>query len=185
MNVQKDQDQEEALLLKLLAEPATMERGFRLLVRDYGQRLYAYLRRMLTWHEDADEALQLVWIKVFKNINRFRGESRFYTWLYRIATNEALTLLEKRKRQTHEPDTVLEQRLQSDPFFDGDQVQLCLQQAIENLPPKQRQVFVLRYFDEMPYKDIAVLLQTSEGALKASYHHAAQKVADFVKKKLY
>ena len=154
-----------------------------MLMDAYQERLYRHVRRIVHTHADADDALQNTFIKVFRSIDKFRGQSKLYTWLYRIATNEAITVLQqRRKRQTADFDdeTGLENRLTADPHFNGDEAQIILYQAIETLPDKQREVFRLRYFEEMPYAEMSDLLDTSVGALKASYHHAVKKVESYV-----
>lgn len=179
----------DAELLQLLSAAATQERGFRLLIKTYGERLYWHIRQMVTWHEAADEVLQNVWVKVFRGIGNFRGDAQLYTWLYRIATNESITFLNKKKREVQlidddEKNHALSNQLQADVFFDGDEMQALLQEAIEQLPPKQRQVFNMRYFDELSYKEMSEILDTSEGALKASFHHASKKVEEYLKSRV-
>jgi len=172
-------------ILSLLETEAQYEKGFRLLMEKYQERLYWHVRRMVTTHEDADDVIQNVFIKVYKNIHRFEAKSKLYTWLYRIATNETLTFLKKRnKTQTDSIDNEdlnIENRLTADTYFDGDEVQKRLKYALSTLPEKQRLVFNLRYYDEMPYKQISEVLETSVGALKASYHHAVKKVESYFK----
>jgi len=167
-------------ILDCFQETATYEQGFRLLLQKYQERLYWHIRRMVVEHEDANDVVQNCLLKVYRNISKFRGQSQLYTWLYRIATNEAITFLKKKKRnQTtdmEEAGSVLANQLKSDPFFDGNEVQAQLQQAIQQLPEKQRMVFNLRYFEEMSYRNMSEILDTSEGALKASYHHAVKKI---------
>lgn len=135
---------------------------------------------MVVEHEDANDVVQNCLLKVYRNIQNFQGQSSLYTWLYRIATNEAITFLKKKKRRqtadVDEPDNGLANQLQADSFFDGDAVQAQLQQAIQQLPEKQRLVFNLRYFEEMSYRQMSDVLETSQGALKASYHHAVKKI---------
>jgi RNA polymerase sigma factor (sigma-70 family) len=169
-------------LLELLRADATFERGFRLLLARYRERLYWHIRRLVLVHDDADDVLQNTFIKIYRGILQFEGKSKLYTWLYRIATNEALTFLEQQARQRGPGQTSLDdggllaERLQADSWFDGDDLQRRLQLAIARLPEKQRLVFTLRYYDEMPYEEMAALLDTSVGALKASFHHAVKKV---------
>jgi RNA polymerase sigma-70 factor (ECF subfamily) len=154
------------------------------LVNDYKERLYWHIRRMVISHDDADDVLQNTFIKVFKNLENFKGESKLYTWLYRIATNESLTFLKKKARRLHINDEQLQQHLtsnlKSDPYFDGDALQIKLQNAINSLPQRQKQVFLLKYYEEMPYSEISAILETSEGSLKASYHHAVKKITKYV-----
>jgi RNA polymerase sigma-70 factor (ECF subfamily) len=141
---------------------------------------------MVTLHEDANDVVQNTFIKVYRNIEKFNRDSKMYTWIYRIATNESLTFLNKRKKiQTEAIDGdeySLENRLSSDPFFDGNEAELMLQKAILLLPEKQKAVFNLRYYDEISYKDMSEMLDTSVGALKASYHHAVKKIEGFIKR---
>lgn len=154
------------------------------LVSQYKERLYWHIRRMVISHDDADDVLQNTFIKVYKNLQNFNGESQIYTWLYRIATNESLTFIKKRKRTTQIGSEELQEslvaNLTSDPYFNGDEAQLTLQKAIDTLPAKQKQVFVMKYFDELQYNEISEILDTSEGALKASYHHAVKKITEYV-----
>jgi len=161
-----------------------LNKGFRLLVDKYSQKLYWHIRRLVILHEDADDALQNTFINVWKGIGKFRSESSLYTWLYTIATNEALALINKRKRNAAVSIDVLESFFASShegsTWFDGDKAQLKLQNAILRLPEKQRIVFNLRYFDEMTYEDMSKVLKTSEGALKASYHHATKKIENII-----
>ena len=140
---------------------------------------------MVLSHDDADDVLQNTFIKVYKNLPNFKGDSHIYTWLYRIATNESLTFLKKRARRLQISDETLQQNmvnnLESDPYFDGDEARLKLQRAIATLPEKQKQVFLLRYYEELPYAEMSEMLEVSEGSLKASYHHAVKKITHFIK----
>lgn len=165
-------------LLRLLQRPDSRELGFRLLMSAYQERLYWHIRKIVGSHEDADDVLQNCLIKVLRNIDRFEGKSQLYTWLYRIATNEALTFLKKAKRQATKSidDEVAVFQLQAEPPMDGDLAKRKLENAVGNLPEKQQVVFRLRYYEEMSYKDMSARLKTSQGALKASYHHAVKKV---------
>jgi len=146
----------------------------------YKERLYWHVRRLVLVHEDADDVLQNTFIKIYKGILQFEGKSKLYTWLYRIATNEAITYLQSKARHAaaslDDTTTLLTNRLQADEWFDGDEVQVKLQKAIAQLPEKQRLVFNLRYYDEMSYEEMSAMLDTSVGALKASFHHAVKKV---------
>lgn len=172
-------------ILILLKERKTFDSGFRQLVETYQERLYWHIRRMVGTHEDADDVIQNTFIKVYRSIDRFKGGSKLYTWLYRIATNETITFLNKRKKRMsssiHNEDLNLSNRLIADEYFDGDEIQSQLQKALDTLPEKQRLVFNMRYYDEMPYKEISEVLETSVGALKASYHHAVKKIEAFFK----
>lgn len=171
-------------LLKICRNAETANYGFNLLVRKYQERAYWLIRRIVIRHEDADDAVQETFVKVWKNLDTFKGNSKLYTWIYRIATNEALALLKSRKRKFLLPildyENQLAQNLRDDSFFDGDEIQLKLQKAILSLPTKQRLVFNMKYYEEMKYKDMSVVLGTSEGALKASYHIAVKKIEEFV-----
>ncbi len=172
-------------ILSLLETEAQYEKGFRMLMEKYQERLYWHVRRMVITHEDADDVIQNVFIKVYKNIHRFEAKSKLYTWLYRIATNETLTFLKKRSKTVTDSidneELNMENRLTADAYFDGDDIQKRLQYALNTLPEKQRLVFNLRYYDEMPYNQISEVLETSVGALKASYHHAVKKVESYFK----
>jgi len=158
--------------------------GFRLLVETYSQKLYWHIRRLVILHEDADDALQNTFINVWKSIGNFRSESSLYTWLYTIATNEALSLINKRKRNSSisidDLGSYFESSHEGSTWFDGDEAQLKLQNAILKLPEKQRIVFNLKYYDEMTYDEMSKVLKTSEGALKASYHHAVIKIEKMI-----
>ncbi|MBL7111479.1 MAG: sigma-70 family RNA polymerase sigma factor [Bacteroidales bacterium] len=158
--------------------------AFNLIVKKYQKKLYWHIRKILISHDDTDDALQNTFIKVFEAMGNFREDSSLYTWLYRIATNEALTALKKRRTKYFIPigdvQSHLENTLTSDPHFDGDEAQMKLQQAILKLPEKQRIVFNMKYFDEMKYEDMAEILSTSVGSLKASYHHAVKKIKQTV-----
>ena len=160
------------------------EQAFRELVSSYKERLYWHIRRMVLDHDDTDDCLQNTFVKVWQSLDRFRGESQLYTWLYRIATNECLTFLARQQTRGGHLDLEAAARLSTDPWFDGDQLQRSLHKAIAKLPPKQKAVFNLRYFEEMPYEKIAQVLETSEGALKASYHHAYEKIKAWVKEEM-
>ena len=156
------------------------EEAFNHIVQNYGERLYWHIRRLVLVHEDADDMLQNTFVKAWGALEGFRGESGLYTWLYRIATNEALTFLNRQRLGNAFPLSQEPERvagiLSSDRNFDGDKLQLTLQQAIASLPPKQRAVFTMRYFDETPYAEMSKIFDTSESALKASYHFAAEKI---------
>lgn len=155
-------------------------KGFRIVVEKYSSRLYWHIRRLVILHEDADDALQNTFINAWRSIGDFRSESSLYTWLYTIATNEALTLINKRKRNTaisiDDLGSYFANSHEGSTWFDGDEAQIKLQNAILKLPEKQRVVFNLKYFDDMTYEEMSSVLKTSEGALKASYHHAVKKI---------
>jgi RNA polymerase sigma-70 factor, ECF subfamily len=174
-----DQDKDICLLLRI-----DVNRGFSLIVERYSQKLYWHIRRIVILHEDANDALQNTFINAWRNIGEFRNESAVYTWLYAIATNESIALINKRKRNSSlsldDVGSVLACSAEGSTWFDGDAAQIKLQNAILKLPEKQRIVFNLRYFDEMSYEDMSKVLDTSEGALKASYHHAAKKIENML-----
>jgi RNA polymerase sigma factor (sigma-70 family) len=161
-----------------------LNKGFRLLVETYSQKLYWHIRRLVILHEDADDALQNTFINVWKSIGNFRNESSLYTWLYTIATNEAFALINKRKRNAavsiNDMESYFASSQEGSTWFDGDAAQLKLQNAIMQLPDKQRIVFNLKYFEEMTYEEMSKVLKTSEGALKASYHHAVKKIEKII-----
>jgi len=171
-------------LLHLLRSEETREQGFRLLLSQYEKRLYLHIRRMVDEHEDASDVLQNCLLKVFRNIAGFKGQSALYTWLYRIASNEALSFLKKRQRRRSSSGAprYLEQmeQLTTDPAVNGDLIELKLQKALNGLPQRQKQVFVLRYYDELSYREMAEILNTSVGSLKASYHHAVKKIETYI-----
>ena len=160
------------------------EFAFKILVEKYQERLYWHIRKIVIDHDDADDVMQNTFIKSWQGLSDFREDSKLFTWLYRIATNEALTFLKKKKSKIFTPWEDVENRLaeslESDPHFNGDEIQKKLQQAILKLPKKQRVVFNLKYFEEMKYEDMAEILETSVGALKASYHHAVKKIEIFM-----
>lgn len=159
--------------------------AFSLLVNKYKEKLYWHIRRMLVVHEDTNDVLQNTFVKIWKGMAKYRGDSKLYTWLYRIATNESLTFLEKKKKRyasnIQDVEHELANSLRTDNLFDGDQIMKLLQEAILTLPEKQRLVFNMRYFEEMKYNDMSEILGTSVGALKASYFHAAKKIEEFIK----
>jgi RNA polymerase sigma-70 factor, ECF subfamily len=161
-----------------------LNKGFSLIVERYSKRLYWHIRRLVILHEDADDALQNTFISSWRNISKFRNESSLYTWLYTIATNEALNMLNKRKKNASVSldnlSSFFMNSLEGSTWFDGDEAQFRLQNAILKLPEKQRIVFNLKYFDEMTYEDMSVILKTSTGALKASYHHAVRKIENLL-----
>jgi len=170
-------------ILELILTDKTFDEGFEKLVIKYQEKLYWHIRRMVHFHEDADDVIQNSFIKVFKNIKAFQNKSKLYTWIYRIATNEAITFLNKKKKSKSfiEDVDILEQKLVADKYFDGDAAELKLVKAIELLPEKQKLVFRMRYYQEVPYKEMSEILETSVGALKASYHHAVKKIENYLK----
>jgi RNA polymerase sigma-70 factor (ECF subfamily) len=157
-----------------------VNKGFRLIVERYSPKLYWHIRRLVILHEDANDVLQNTFLNAWRNIGEFRNESAIYTWLYAIATNESLALLNKRKKNAtvslDDISSFFVNSIEGSSWFDGDEAQIKLQNAILKLPEKQRVVFNLKYFEEMKYEDMSKVLKTSEGALKASYHHAVKKI---------
>lgn len=165
-------------LVEMLREPRTRREGFAVLVKQYSEKLYWKVRRIVLSHEDANDVLQNVFIKVWSNLQNFQGKSSLSTWLYRIAVNESLDFLRKQKladKVSADEDVSVASRLMSDEYFDGDEVQARLQEAVARLPEVQRTVFNFKYFEEMKYSEMSQILNTSEGALKASYHLAVKK----------
>jgi len=173
-------------LLEAFRNEATREIAFTKIVKKYQERLYWHIRRLVIHHEDTNDVLQNVLVKVWSYLDNFREEANLYTWLYRIATNETITFLTKEKRRRSisisDHETGMSNKLQAEKGFDANKLEWKLQQAIQNLPEKQRIVFNLRYYDEMPYEEMSKVLDTSTGALKASYHHAVKKVEEFLKR---
>ncbi|MDD2474505.1 MAG: sigma-70 family RNA polymerase sigma factor [Dysgonamonadaceae bacterium] len=172
-------------VLKQLRKPDTQKQGFAQVVEEYSERLYWQIRKMVYSHEDANDILQDVFIKAWLNIDKFRGDAKLSTWLYKIAINESITFINKSKAKLNlsidDEDSFLINQLEGDEYFDGDNAQLQLQKAVVTLPEKQRLVFQMKYFNEMKYDEISEILGTSVGALKASYHHAVKKVESFLK----
>lgn len=175
---------EDSELLVLFREPSSREKAYTAIVKKYQERLYWHIRRMVVGHDDANDVLQNVFIRVWNSLENFREDSKLYTWLYRIATNECLTFLEQQKRKASVPlgdvEEGLSNQVRADRDFDASKIEWKLQLAIQRLPEKQRLVFNLRYYDEMPYEEMSRVLETSEGALKASYHHAVKKIEDYL-----
>ncbi len=171
-------------LLEDFRDPAKREQAFTSIIRKYQEKLYWHIRRMVVEHEDANDVLQNVFIRVWNGLANFREDAQLYTWLYRIATNESLSFLEQQKKRSAVPfgdvEEVLSNKIKADKHFDANKLEWKLQLAIQQLPEKQRAVFTLRYYDEMPYEEMSRVLDTSEGALKASYHHAVKKIEDFI-----
>ena len=176
--------QNEATLLNQLKSDDTKELAFKTLVELYKERLYWHIRKIVISHDDSDDVLQNTFIKIVRNIHNFKGDSKLFTWMYRIATNEAITFLNSKARRHQISDETLQQltleNLKADVFFEGDEIQLKLQKAIAQLPKKQQLVFNMRYFDAIKYKDMSEILETSEGALKASYHIAVKKIKSYL-----
>ncbi|SHG51891.1 RNA polymerase sigma-70 factor, ECF subfamily [Chryseolinea serpens] len=175
--------EDKELLLKL-RNSETRNYGFNLLVREYQRRVYWHVRKMVIDHDDADDITQEVFIKIHKHIDSFREDAQLYTWIYRIATNECLTFLQRKKRRFFLPigdvEGELTAKLDSNSTLTGDEIQLKLQKALLKLPDKQRLVFNMKYFDDMSYEQISEITDTTVGALKASYHHAVKKIEDYL-----
>ncbi len=171
-------------ILELFANLSTQNQALKLLIERYQKPLYWQIRKIVINHDDTDDALQNTFIKVWKGLGSFNRESSLFTWLYRIATNEALMLLRKRAKENNIPyenvSYFLSNSLTSDPYFKGDEIQKKLQQAILTLPEKQRIVFNMKYFDDMSYEEMSGILETSVGGLKASYHHAVKKIEEYL-----
>lgn len=177
MNNEKD-------LLIQLKSPKTQEKAFRDLISLYKERLYWHIRKIVISHDDADDVLQNTFIKIYKNINNFKGDSKLYSWMYRIATNEAITHFNNNAKRMQITSEAVQNRainnIKADVYFEGNEIQLKLQQAIATLPQKQQLVFNMKYFDNIKYKDMSDILETSEGALKASYHIAVKKIEGYL-----
>ena len=176
--------QDEAKLLTQLKLDNSKELAFKTLVKRYKERLYWHIRKIVITHDDADDVLQNTFIKIFRNIDKFKGDSKLYTWMYRIATNESITFLNSKARRNQVSNETLNENalnsLVADVYFEGDEIQLKLQKAISQLPRIQQLVFNMRYFDDIKYKDMSSILETSEGALKASYHIAVKKIKTYL-----
>ncbi len=163
-------------IITTILNTATLEQGFQGLLDKYQERLYWHVRGIVLVHEDTDDVLQNVWVKVYRNISKFDNKSSLYTWLYRIATNEAITHKTKRKLATNTLEGSVAHLLQSDPYFEGNEAVIQLKTAIDSLPEKQMLVFNMKYYQDMKYNEISEILGTSVGGLKASYHHAVTKI---------
>jgi RNA polymerase sigma factor (sigma-70 family) len=171
-------------LLELFRDPSQRERAYTSIVKKYQEKIYWHVRRMVVDHDDAHDVVQNVFIKVWKGLDHFREDAKLYTWLYRIASNESLTFIEQQKKRQivsfEDVQSGMADRLKADKDFDANKLEWKLQLAIQQLPEKQKLVFSLRYYDEMPYEDMSRILETSEGALKASYHHAVKKIEEYI-----
>lgn len=174
----------ETHLLKMIKNPSTRERGYAILINKYSESIYWQVRRMVLSHEDTNDLVQEIFIKIFENIESFHQESKISTWIYRITYNHTINYIKSKTNKEHKNNISFEQEmfenLKSDSLFNGDEVELKLQKAMLELPPKQRAVFQMRYYDELPFAQIASITKTSEGALKASYHIAAKKIEEMM-----
>lgn len=177
--------QEEKEFIKELLNPKTQNQAFKKLLQEYQKPLYNHIRTIVLNHDDTDDVLQNTFVKVFQYLNKFKGESKLFSWIYRIATNEALTFLNQKAKINGVTSETLQNKtienLKADVYFDGNEIQIKLQKAIASLPEKQQLVFKMKYFEELKYEEISEILGTSVGALKASYHHAVKKIETFVK----
>ncbi|MEY4963449.1 MAG: hypothetical protein RLZZ323_768 [Bacteroidota bacterium] len=176
--------QEEQEFIQELLNPKTQNEAFQKLLLTYQKPLYHHIRNIVLNHDDTDDVLQNTFIKVFQNLKNFKGDSKLFSWMYRIATNESLTFIkqkaQKNKTTTEELQNKTIDNLKADVYFDGNEIQIKLQKAIALLPTKQQLVFKMKYFEELKYEEIAVILDTSVGALKASYHHAVKKIEAYI-----
>ena len=177
--------QEEQEFIQRLLSPKTQNEAFQQLLQDYQKPLYNHIRNIVLNHDDTDDVLQNTFVKVFQHLKTFKGESKLFSWMYRIATNEALTFLHKKAKINEITSETLQNiaidNLKSDEYFDGDEMQLKLQRAIAILPEKQQLVFKMKYFEDLKYEAMSEILGTSVGALKASYHHAVKKIETYIK----
>lgn len=175
-------------LLEKFKTPSTKNQAFNEIVRKYQEKIYWHIRKMVVDHEDTNDLTQETFVKIWKNLDNFQGNAQLYTWMYKIATNECLRFLNKKRKKFFIPivdvNKELSEKLDNNPYVSGDDIQLKLQKAILKLPDKQRLVFNMKYFDEMKYQEISEVLGTSVGALKASYHLAVKKIEEFLNKSL-
>ena len=180
-NIKHNEMADETLLIERLKNPSTRERAFTQLIQQYQQPLYNAIRSILKSHADTDDVLQNAFLKAWGALDSFRGEAQISTWLYSIARNEAISFLKRNSKNVTSQDNndLSHYQQESDPYMDGEETERMLQKAMEQLPEKQRTVFVLRYFQEMPYEEMSQMTSTSVGALKASYHIAVKKIIDF------
>ncbi|RZL10535.1 MAG: sigma-70 family RNA polymerase sigma factor [Pedobacter sp.] len=176
--------QDEKAFIAELLDLETQNAAFRQLVSQYSRRLYSHIRGIVLDHDDANDVMQNTFIKVFRSLPGFKGDSKLFSWMYRIATNEALTFLSQRVKKSNTTSEEVQQKaldkLEADVYFEGDEIQLKLQKAVARLPEKQQLVFRMKYFDELKYEEISEILGTSVGALKASYHIAVKKIEEYV-----
>lgn len=177
--------QEEKEFIEQLINPKTQNQAFQKLLRDYQRPLYNHIRNIVLNHDDADDVLQNTFVKVFQYLKNFKGESKLFSWMYRIATNEAITFINQKAKRNGTTSEAMQNKivdnLQADTYFDGNEIQFKLQKAIVLLPEKQQLVFKMKYYEEIKYEDMSEILGTSVGALKASYHHAVKKIEEYMK----
>lgn len=177
--------QEEKEFIEQLLNPKTQNQAFQKLLRDYQRPLYNHIRNIVLNHDDTDDVLQNTFIKVFQYLKNFKGESKLFSWMYRIATNEAITYINQKAKRNGKTSEAMQNKivdnLQADTYFDGNEIQFKLQKAILLLPEKQQLVFKMKYYEEIKYEDMSEILGTSVGALKASYHHAVKKIEEYMK----
>lgn len=175
---------EEKEFIKALLNTKTQNEAFQKLLSDYQRPLYNHIRNIVLNHDDADDVMQNTFVKVFQNLKNFKGDSKLFSWIYRIATNEAITFINQKAKRNGTTSEALQSKivdnLKADTYFDGNEIQLKLQKAIALLPEKQQLVFKMKYFEEIKYEDMSGILGTSVGALKASYHHAVKKIENFM-----
>ena len=177
--------QDEKEFIQELLNPKTQNIAFQKLLREYQRPLYNHIRNIVLNHDDTDDVLQNTFIKVFRYLKDFKGDSKLFSWMYRIATNEAITFINQKAKKNRTTSEALQKRLvdnlKADVYFDGNEIQIKLQKAVAALPEKQQLVFKMKYYEELKYEEISEILGTSVGALKASFHHAVKKIEDFVK----
>ncbi len=177
--------QDEKDFIQELLNPKTQNIAFQKLLRDYQRPLYNHIRNIVLNHDDADDVLQNTFVKVFQHLKDFKGESKLFSWMYRIATNEAITFINKKAKRNGTTSEAMQTKiidnLKADTYFDGNEIQIKLQKAVALLPQKQQLVFKMKYYEELKYEELSEILGTSVGALKASYHHAVKKIEGFVK----
>lgn len=176
--------QDEKAFIEQLLDVKTQNQAFQILIKEYQRPLYNHIRNIVLNHDDTDDVLQNTFVKVFQHLKNFKGDSKLFSWMYRIATNEALTFLKQKANKHNLTSSELQNKtienLKSDVYFDGNEIQIKLQKAIATLPEKQQLVFKMKYFEELKYEEISEIIGTSVGALKASYHHAVKKIEAFV-----
>ena len=177
--------QDEKDFINALLDPKTQNIAFQKLLRDYQKPLYYHIRNIVLNHDDADDVLQNTFVKVFQYLKNFKGESKLFSWMYRIATNEAITFINQKAKRNGTTSEAMQSKivdnLKADVYFDGNEIQIKLQKAVAQLPEKQQLVFKMKYYEEIKYEEMSEILGTSVGALKASYHHAVKKIEEFVK----